>query len=164
MSDKRRRKLVLTYHSSLITHHSARSFQLDGPLDEVEAASAAHLFEVAAFDGEEAALRGAVFVDAAGRRAVAVLPEEGALEEYLAAGAAAVAVAAPQGERLDDLLALEADADEAAQLAVRLPRAELGVLDGLRALGGEPLLEGAALSSRAAGCCCGSHHSRLTRL
>src|ERR1051325_2381903 len=50
-----------------------------------------------------------------------------------AAGAAAFAVAAPQAQGLDDLVLLEADADEAAELAVRLPRAELGVRDGLGA-------------------------------
>src|ERR1044072_4349826 len=142
--------LTSTQHPAPV---SACSFQLDRLLDEVEAARAAHLREVALVDGEEAALRGAVFVDAAGRRAVAVLLEEGALEEYLAAGAAAVAVAAAECERLDDLVLLEADADEAAELAVRLPWAELGVRDGLGTLRGEPPFEGAALPCGAAGCC-----------
>jgi hypothetical protein len=125
--------------------NSTGSFQLDRLLDEGEAASAAHFFEVAAVNGEEAALRGAVFVDAAGGRAVAVLLEKGAFEKYLAAGSATVAVAAPQRERLDDLFVLEAYADEATELALHLSRTEPGVLDGSVALGGEPFLERAAL-------------------
>ena len=111
--------------------NSTGLFQLDGLLDEVEAARAAHLCEVAAVEGEEAALRGPVFVDAAGGRAVAVLLEERALEKYLAARAAAVAVAAPERERRDDLVALEAYADEAPELAVRLLGSKLRVLESL---------------------------------
>jgi hypothetical protein len=74
-----------------------------------------------------------------------VLLEKGTLEKYLAARAAAIAVAAPQRERLDHLFTLEAYADEATELALRLSRTELGVLDGSVALGGKPLLERAAL-------------------
>jgi hypothetical protein len=108
---------------SLITLLLACPFQLDGSLYEVEAASASDFFQVAFLYGEEAALVRAVFVDTAGGRAVAVLFEEGALEQYLAASAAAVTVAAPQGQLLHHLFFAKVDSDEAAQLPLRLPRA-----------------------------------------
>src|SRR4051812_10890771 len=99
--------------------------QLDRLLDEVEAASAAYLFDIAAVNREQTALRRTIFVYAASGSAVAVLLQEGALEKYLAARAATVTVAAPQRERLDHLVVLEAYAYEAPKLAVRLTRAEL---------------------------------------
>jgi hypothetical protein len=75
---------------------------------------AAHFVEVAAFDGEEAALIGAVFVDAAGGRPVTVLLEEGALEENFAARAAAIAFALAERKFGDDLIFAKVGADEAA--------------------------------------------------
>ena len=135
---------AFSYHLSLITYHSASFFQLDRLLDEIEAARAAHLSEVAAINREEATLRRPVFVDSAGGRAVAVLLEEWTLEKYLAARAAAIAVAAPEGERLDDLIAAKAYAYEAAEFALRLPRAKLRIFDGADALGRKPLFERAA--------------------
>ena len=140
---------LVTRHLSLLS--LARPFQLDRLLDEVEAASAAYLFNVAAVNGEEATLRGAIFVDAAGCCVVAVLLEEGTLEKYLAASAATIALAASQAERLDDFLMAEAC----------LLGAKLRVFDGASALGRHPLLERAPLR-RASGWSC-FHHPRLTR-
>jgi hypothetical protein len=131
---------LVTCHLSLLS--SACFLQLDRPLYEVEAARAAHLFKVAPFDGEEAALIGPVFVDAAGGRPISMLFEEGALEENLAARAATIAFTAPQRERGDHFLLTEIRTDEAAQLALRLTGTKLCILDGARAQPlGEPLFE-----------------------
>jgi hypothetical protein len=121
---------------------SACFLQLDRPLYEVEAARAAHLFQVTLFYGKEAALVGAVFVYPARRCSVRVFFKKWAFEENLAACAAAITVAATQRERGDDFLLAEIRTDEATQLALGLTGAKLCVLDGARAQPlGEPFFE-----------------------
>jgi hypothetical protein len=109
---------------------SASSLQLDGSLYEVEAACAAHLFQVALLYREEAALVWTVLIDTAGGRAVSMFLEKGALEQNLAAGAATITFATPERELRDDLFFAEVDADEAAQLALCLSSAQPNVLYG----------------------------------
>ncbi len=112
----------------------ASFFQPDGFFDEVVAATAAHLFQVAAFDGEETALTRTVFVDAACRRVVLVFFQERTLEQYLAARAAAIAISATKAESFDDIFPAKVDSDETPQLALRLARAKLGVFHCARTL------------------------------
>ena len=63
-----------------------------------------------------------------------MLLEEGALEEYLAARAAPITLAAPERERIDHFLLAEIRADETAQLPLRLPRAKPRILHGAQTL------------------------------
>jgi hypothetical protein len=72
----------------------------------------------------------AIFVDAASGRSIAMFLEEGALEKNLATGSATIAFALTKRKGSDDLLLAEVCADETAELALRLPRAKLRVLDG----------------------------------
>ncbi|MDT4955278.1 MAG: hypothetical protein QOJ02_3416 [Acidobacteriota bacterium] len=76
---------------------------------------------------------GAVFIDAASGRSITMFLEEGALEKNLATGSATIAFALTKRKGSDDLLLAEVCADETAELALRLPRAKLRVLDGARA-------------------------------
>jgi len=84
-------------------------------------------------DGKEAALVGAVFVDAAGRRTVIVFFEKRAFEKYLAARPATIAFAATEFDGGEGFLFVEIDLDEATQFALSLTGAKFGVLDGARA-------------------------------
>ncbi len=84
----------------------------------------------------------AVFVNAAGSRAIAVLFQERTFEKYLAASPAAITFAATKGKGSDDLIFTEVGADETTNLALRLTSAKLGILDGARASrGGETFFQ-----------------------
>jgi hypothetical protein len=80
-------------------------------------------------------LIGAVFIDAASGRSIAMFLEEGALEKNLAARSATIAFALSKRKRGDNLFFAEVCADETAQLALRLTGAKLCVFDGARASG-----------------------------
>lgn len=75
---------------------------------------------------------GAVFINAAGGRAIVVLFQERTFEKNLAASPAAIAFAATKGKGSDDLIFTEVGADETTDFALRLTSAKLGIFDGAR--------------------------------
>ena len=109
--------------------------QFERLVDKVVATSTAYFFQIPSFDRVEAALAGPILVNAAGATTVFVLFQKRTFEEYLAACAAAVALAAPERERRDDLFFTKVYIYESPKLALRLAGAEPSVFDGAQALG-----------------------------
>lgn len=107
----------------------ARLLESHGLFDKVITTGATHFLEVARFDGKETTGVGAIFVNAAEESAVGVLLQERAFEDELAARAATVALAAAKCECRDRFFLAEVCDYKAAQFALGLTRAKLGVGD-----------------------------------
>ncbi|HXQ71349.1 MAG TPA: hypothetical protein VN844_12715 [Pyrinomonadaceae bacterium] len=101
--------------------------------DKVVTTGAAHFFNIARFDGKEATLVGAIFVNAAEGGSVDVLLQKRTFEDEFAARAAAVAFAATKREGRDGFFFAKVCDDEAAQFALGLARAKFCVGDLARA-------------------------------
>src|SRR6266581_3210367 len=105
-------------------------------LNEVVTARTAQFPNVTLFDRKEAARVWPVFVYPAKSGPVRVFLEKRTLEEQLATGATAVTFAAPQRKGGDHLLFAKVCVKKAANLSLRLARAQLRVfhLSGPKAL------------------------------